>query len=89
MSTLLSVPFFEPLGALTTLTHAGYVIKIELYAILSAACVVVFANLGHALNAASDESEAFKRLGEKKTILLSELAHGVANNFASSHAMVA
>jgi len=88
LSTLLSIPFFEPLGALTTLTHAADVIKIELYAILSAACVVAFAKLGEALLAASNESEALRRLGEKKSVLLSELTHGVANNFAAVAALI-
>ena len=88
LSTLLSVPSFEPLGALTTLTHAADVIKIELYAILCADSVVAFANLGDALTAACDESESLRRLGEKKSILLSELAHGVANNFAAVVAFI-
>jgi two-component sensor histidine kinase len=88
LSTLLSVPSFEPLGALATLTHPADVIKIELYALLSAACVVAFANFGDALIQASDESESLRRLAEKKSILLSELAHGVANNFAAVAAFI-
>ena len=88
LSTLLSVPSFEPLGELTTLTHPADLIKLEIYAILSAGCVVAFANLGDALIAACDESEAFKRLSEKKSLLLSELAHGVANNFAAVAAFI-
>ena len=66
LSTLLSVPFFEPLGALTTLTHAGDIIKIELYAILSAACVVAFANLGDALIAASGQIRSFQAPGREE-----------------------
>jgi hypothetical protein len=50
--------------------------------------VVAFANLGDALTAACDESESLRRLGEKKSILLSELAHGVANNFAAVVAFI-
>jgi two-component sensor histidine kinase len=88
LSTLLSVPSFEPIGSFTILSYAPDLIKIELYAILSAGCVVLFANLGDALNAASDESESLRRLGAKKSILLSELAHGVANNFASVAAFI-
>jgi len=42
LSTLLSAPFFEPVGSLALL-YASDLIKIELYAVLSADCV----SLGH------------------------------------------
>jgi two-component sensor histidine kinase len=87
LSTLLSLYSFEPFGSLS-LVHAADLVKVELYAILAGCCVVAFAGLGDALIAAGDETEALKRLGEKKSILLSELAHGVANNFAAVAALI-
>ena len=87
VSTFLSVPFFEPVGTLA-LKHAADLIKIELYAILTACSVVAFAYLGNALNLARDKAEEHKRLGESRSILLREQAHGVANNFATVAAFI-
>jgi two-component sensor histidine kinase len=57
-------------------------IKVELYGILTGGSVVAVVHLRNALIAASDESEFLRRMDASKSILLRELAHGVANNFA-------
>jgi K+-sensing histidine kinase KdpD len=44
VSTLLSIPFFEPIGSFA-LWHATDLIKIELYAVLASCCVIAFARL--------------------------------------------
>jgi two-component sensor histidine kinase len=87
LSTILSLLFFEPFGTFI-LHHAADLIKIELYAILAACSVVAFARLGNALLTAADNTDTLKRLDESKSILLRELAHGVANNFAAVAAFI-
>jgi two-component sensor histidine kinase len=87
LSTLLSFLFFEPVGTLA-LQHAADLIKVELYAVLAACSVVAFARLGDALTLARDKAEEHKRLEESKSVLLRELAHGVANNFATVAAFI-
>src|SRR5215475_2752145 len=75
LSTLLSIPFFEPIGSFA-LWHATDLIKIELYAVLASCCVIAFARLGNMFIAARQDADSLIRL-------LRELAHAVANNFAS------
>jgi len=87
LSTLLSVMFFEPFGTLA-LRHAADVIRIEVYAILATCSVVAFARLGDALISARHEADELKQLQNSKSILLRELAHGVANNFATVAAFI-
>src|SRR5262245_7225199 len=87
LSTLLSIPFFEPIGSFA-LWHATDLIKIELYAVLASCCVIAFARLGNMFIAAREDADSLKRLNERKSILLRELAHGVANNFASVAALI-
>jgi len=86
-SALLSIFFFEPFGSLA-IWHAGDVIKIELYALLAGCCVIGFASLADALIAANEKTQALERSDQNKSILLRELAHGVANNFASVAALI-
>jgi two-component system, sensor histidine kinase PdtaS len=64
-------------------SQATDLIRIELYAILASISVIAFARLGDLVIAARDDADNSKRLHESKTMLLRELAHGVANNFAS------
>src|SRR5262245_50348206 len=66
-----------------------HLIKIELYAILASSCVIAFARLGNMFIAARQDADSSKRLSESKSILLRELAHAVANNFASVAALIA
>src|SRR5262245_8261189 len=75
LSTMLSIPHFEPMGSLTV-SHASDLIKIELFAVVASVCVVAFASLANALVSAGKDLE---RLDASKSLLLRELAHGVAN----------
>jgi two-component system, sensor histidine kinase PdtaS len=87
LSALLSIFFFEPFGSLA-IRHAADVIKIELYAVLAGCCVVGFASLANALIDANEKTKALEQSDQNKSILLRELAHGVANNFASVAALI-
>jgi two-component sensor histidine kinase len=80
LSTFLSVYFFEPVGS-PTLRYASDLDKILLYAVLASGSVVGFAYLADALNyrSASDRN---------KSLLLREMIHGVANNFAAIAALI-
>src|SRR5262245_35034726 len=46
------------------------------------------AHLGQMLVAARESSDSLRQMNEKKSILLRELTHGVANNFASIAALI-
>jgi two-component sensor histidine kinase len=87
LSTILSLLFFEPVGYLAVY-HAPDLIKIELYALVASGSVVAFARVGSAFKAASQSADSLKELNERKSILLRELAHGVANNFAAVAAYI-
>ena len=87
LSTLLSVLFFEPVGSLAV-SHAADLIKIELYALVASGSVVAFSRVGSVFKAASQSADSLKELNERKSILLRELAHGVANNFAAVAAYI-
>ena len=80
LSSFLSLYFFEPVGS-PTLRYPSDLDKILLYTVLALGCVVGLANLGNALIAKTDADE-------KKSVLLRELAHGVANNFAAIAALI-
>jgi len=87
LSTILSALFFEPVGSIAV-WHAIDLIKIELYAVLASGSVIAFARLGNMVIAAREHADSLKRLNESKSILLRELAHGVANNFATVAAFI-
>ena len=87
LSTLLSLLFFEPIGSIT-LTHASDLIKIELFAVLAGGCVVVVATFANALVAAGDKNKDLERLDVNRSLLIRELAHGVANNFTTVAALI-
>jgi two-component sensor histidine kinase len=80
-TTFLSFFFFEPHGTLA-IKHAADLIKIELYAVFSCACVFAVAQLGRALVAAEAATQSLEQSDRTRSILLRELAHRVANNFA-------
>jgi two-component sensor histidine kinase len=84
LSTIISPLFFEPIGSLAV-RHASDLIKIGLYAVLAGGCVVAFAFFANALIVAGDRLE---RADLSKSLLLRELAHGVANNFATLAAFI-
>lgn len=84
LSTLFSIPFFEPMGTLA-LARASDLLKIEVFAVVAAGCVVAFSSLTDALLSARGDLE---RANRGKSLLLRELAHGVANNFATVAALI-
>lgn len=87
MTTGLSVLFFEPSSSFV-LHHAVDLVKIEVYVVLATACVFACGRFGVALSTAMRETHALKRAEEKMSLLFSELAHGVANNFAAIAALM-
>jgi two-component sensor histidine kinase len=88
LSTLLTVPFLEPLGSYFVLTHAWDLAKVELYVILSSGCVLAVSRVRKTLIAVSEKKEILQQLDENKSLLLRETVHGVANNFASIAALL-
>jgi two-component system, sensor histidine kinase PdtaS len=80
VSTFLSCYFFEPIGS-PMVRYVSDLDKIALYGIVALVCVVGFAQLGNALINSSDADKS-------KSILLRELVHGVANNFAAIAALI-
>jgi len=87
LSTILSMLFFEPVGSFAV-WHAVDLIKIELYGVVATCSVIAFARLRNMVIAARENAESLKRLNESKSILLRELSHGVANNFANVAALI-
>lgn len=81
LSTLLSVFFFEP-GTLM-LNSAADLVEIELYGLLTTGCVIGFARLALASINAYDANEALRSAAREKSVLLREIGHRVANNFAT------
>src|SRR5262245_1559915 len=86
VSTFLALFFFEPGGL--ALHHAADLIRIELYALLGSGAVVGVARLGRALLAADEAAQASAQSEQAKSVLLRELAHRVANNFAAVAALI-
>ena len=70
------------------LWHAVDLIKIELYALVATSSVIAFSRLGNMVIVARENADSLNRLNERKSILLRELAHSVANNFASVAALI-
>src|SRR5262249_36759610 len=79
--------FFEP-GGTFALNHAGDLIRIELYALLAAGSVVGLARLAQALIAADAAAHALELSERANSVLLRELAHRLANNFASVASLI-
>jgi two-component sensor histidine kinase len=82
LSTFLSASFFEPGGSLV-LSRAGDLVEVELYGLLTTGCVIGFARLARASINAIDANEALRSAEREKSILLREVGHRVANNFAT------
>jgi two-component system, sensor histidine kinase PdtaS len=81
LSSVLCLPFFEP-GNSLYITNAVDLIKVELYLILAGGSVPIVGALGQALLAAGAESQILAEREHAKSLLLAELSHRVANNFA-------
>ena len=87
LTSLLSLPFFEP-GNSLYISNAADLIEVELYAFLSAGTVLIIGRLGEVLVVARQEREASANLEREKSVLLTELTHRVANNFAVLSAVI-
>ena len=83
VSSLLSLHFFEPGGSIN-IYHASDLIKVELYALFSAGAVVLVSGLNTALLATQQAALLLANKESQKSVLLAELAHRVANNFAGA-----
>lgn len=80
LSAPLSALFFAPFGSIH-LIRAFDLIQIECYAVLAVGAAVMADQIHRTLISLSDEDI-------KKTLLLREVAHRVANNFASLDALI-
>jgi two-component sensor histidine kinase len=87
LSTLLCLFFFEP-SYTFALHHASDLVKIELYALLAGASVVGLTYLTDALMAADEARQALVRSETANSVLLRELGHRVANNFAAVASLI-
>ncbi len=87
LTSLLSLPFFEP-GNSLYISNAADLIEVELYAFLSAGTVLIIGRVGEVLVLARQEREASANLEREKSVLLTELTHRVANNFAVLSAVI-
>jgi two-component system, sensor histidine kinase PdtaS len=87
LTSFLSLPFFEP-GSSLYISNAADLIEVELYALFSAGTVLVIGRVGEALLVAHQEREASANLEREKSVLLTELTHRVANNFAVLSAVI-
>lgn len=81
LSSVLSLPFFEP-GQSLYVTNAIDLVKVALYLIFSGSLVPIVGAFADALLAAHEESAALAQREREKSVLLTELSHRVANNFA-------
>jgi two-component sensor histidine kinase len=86
-SSLLSLHFFEPGGSIY-IYQAADLIRVEIYILFSAGTVVIMARLSQALIANCQAGRLLAALEKQKSVLLSELAHRVANNFATIAAVI-
>jgi len=81
ISSVLSLPFFAP-GQSLYVTNAIDLVRVEIYLIFSGFVVAIVGAFADALIAAHGESEALAQQVQEKSVLLTELSHRVANNFA-------
>jgi two-component sensor histidine kinase len=87
LSTFLSLYLFPP-GNSIVVDRAGDLIEVEIFGLLAGAGVAGLASLCRALIAASEAAQTLARSEETKSVLLRELAHRVANNFAAVASLI-
>lgn len=87
LSAVLSLYFFDPVGS-WAIHHAADLIKIELYAVVSAVSVAGVARLRRAIVAEQQARWSIEESEKKTTILLQDMVHRVANNFAVVAALI-
>jgi two-component sensor histidine kinase len=83
LTTFLAFFFFEPFGTLA-IKHAGDLIKIELYAVLTGISVLIVASIGRALV----DAKASAEMDGEGNIFVRELTHRIANNLAVVAALI-
>ncbi|MBO0764940.1 MAG: sensor histidine kinase [Hyphomicrobiaceae bacterium] len=88
LSTFLSFFFFEPGSNPALLIHASDLIRVELYALLAAGSAVGLARLAQELIAADQAAHVLELSERANSVLLRELAHRVANNFAAVASLI-
>jgi two-component sensor histidine kinase len=82
LTAILSTHFFEPGGTLH-IHHAADLVRVELYLLLACACVLATGRLVGIFMDAYDRSARLAERENTKSVLLRELSHRVANNFAT------
>jgi two-component system, sensor histidine kinase PdtaS len=82
VTAVLSTHFFEP-GGTVHIHHAADLIKVELYLVLASISAIATARLVDGLLDACAASARLAARDTTKTVLLRELSHRVANNFAT------
>jgi len=87
LSTVLSLYFFDPGGSLA-IHHAADLIKIEMYAVVTATAVAGIARLTRAIAAEQHAYRAMADSEKKTSLLLQDMVHRVANNFAVVAALI-
>lgn len=87
LSALLCVFFFEP-GDSLRIKDAADLVQIELYAVLAGLTVFGLHRLRKMMDAVYEANRLLAESERQKQVLLSELAHRVANNFATIAALI-
>ena len=82
MTAVLSTHFFEP-GGTVNIHHAADLIRVELYLVLASISAIATARLVDIFMAACAASARLAARESTKSVLLRELGHRVANNFAT------
>ena len=82
VTAVLSTHFFEP-GRTLHIHHAADLIKVELYLLLAAVSALATARLLRIFMEAYDRTARLAERASRSSVLLGELSHRVANNFAA------
>jgi two-component sensor histidine kinase len=83
LTTLLAFFFFEPFGTLA-ISHAGDLVKIQLYAFLAGFSALIVASIGQALV----DAEASGPTDGNGNVFVREMTHRIGNNFAVVAALI-
>jgi two-component sensor histidine kinase len=82
MTAVLSTHFFEP-GGTVNIHHAADLVRVELYLVLASISAIATARLVDIFMSACAASARLAARESTKSVLLRELSHRVANNFAT------
>jgi len=87
ISAPLGALFYKPVGSFQ-LTHAFDLLQIEAYVVLAVIAVLVLDQVRRALILFAESNAALKAESSQKSLQLREVAHRMANNFASLDALI-